>query len=363
MLLGCYCAVLLSSGVTGPVAQDTLPPVRPPTAAAMQRLVRTPVSTIRSGTIDAIRAAAVIGNDLLLAGVSGHDMRSNIGRYNLATGALVSRLTRQGGGPGEMSEPRFMYRMPGDSLFVYDSDQRRYTVFSPGEYRYARGGPVSGLDATTVLPTEGRQILVAATMVGRQAVGSPIHLYAASGMHLASFGFSGRAPVRPGLGDARVLGVGRSGEIWSVTLRSPTVVERYSARGRLIQVIPYGRDADLQSPPRPAPQVSRLALQFVDAKHLWILSVVADSTWRRGILDRPGAGAAANRGEVAIGSLPLLYDSVIEVLDIQTGMIVARRRVDDFITHLLPSGYAIAHSESSEGLPVIRVERWSLRAP
>lgn len=367
MFTACYCVASLVAGAWVFPAQDTLPPVRPPTAAALQRLVPIQVVPIRADSFEAIRAAGIIGNDLLLAGVSGSNMYSDVGLYSLATGVLIRRLTRQGSGPGEMRGPRSFRRMAGDSLFVYDDRQRRYTVFSPGSYRYVRSGPVQGLWAGSVIPTTDGRILVAATVASREAVGFPMHLYRPAGEHVASFGSTGRSAVRGTDGDDRAAEVAADGQFWAISLRGPTIIERYTADGKPRQVIPFSREAELPSVQVPGPQTLRLAIVSMDDKHLWILSAIADVNWRRGVLNDPSAraspGSRAMRGEIRIGSYSRFFDSVVDVVDVRTGVIVARRRSDAFITHILPGGYVVAHTESPDGEPVIRVEKWVLRLP
>jgi len=360
MFAACYCVATLVTGAWVFPVQDTLPPVRPPTAAALQRLVKTPITTIRADSFELLRAATIIGDDLLLVGVSGSNMHANIERFSLRTGRFVQRLTTQGRGPGEVSTPQFLHRMVGDSLFVYDDQQLRYTIFAPGTYRYARSGVVSAVRATSVSPLHSGQILVTTMMAGRAAVGFPIHLFQADGKRSSSFGGGGRTYLTRSDGDvSRVAAVANDGDIWAVTLRGPTVIEKYTREGQVQRVVSYGSGAELTSVAPPGPQVARTAIVSVDAGHVWILSLVADPNWRRGTVRSPGDERG---GEIRVGSRPLLYDSILDVVDVRSGTIVARHRVDELITQILPGGYVILYGEAPDGSPVLRVERWSLRS-
>jgi hypothetical protein len=48
-----------------------------------------------------------------------------------ADGALVSRLGREGAGPGEFRRPTAVVAGPSDSLYVFDASLSRMTVFAP----------------------------------------------------------------------------------------------------------------------------------------------------------------------------------------------------------------------------------------
>ncbi len=72
-------------------------------------------------------------------------------------GGLAGTIGREGSGPGEFREPRFLARLPGDSLLVFDIGLGRLTVFGPdGEIaREARIGAAPRSPASSVMGVFG----------------------------------------------------------------------------------------------------------------------------------------------------------------------------------------------------------------
>lgn len=76
------------------------------------------------------------------------DGRALVLRYFDARGRFIREAGRRGDGPGEFSAIRWMGECGGDSIFVYDPELRRLSVFAPG------GGYARSFTANT--PVEGR---------------------------------------------------------------------------------------------------------------------------------------------------------------------------------------------------------------
>jgi hypothetical protein len=55
-----------------------------------------------------------------------------------------------------------------------------------------------------------------------------------------------------------------------------------------------------------------------------------------------------------------LYDSVLEVLDLESGTLLATKRVEESILTLLPGGFAASYREDATGNPFIDVWRLTL---
>lgn len=96
------------------------------------RLSPTPVLTL--GGVDATGptefsnpyAAAFLGSQLVVLDGGSQQLRF----FDL-TGRHIRTLGRDGQGPGEFTNAAYLQPLPGDSLFVSDLQQFRYTVFDP----------------------------------------------------------------------------------------------------------------------------------------------------------------------------------------------------------------------------------------
>jgi len=112
-----------------------------------------------------------------------------------STGAFVQRLGRQGEGPGEFSAPWGVAVDPLDSLYVWDSQQARITVFSPS-YKYVRSFqiPPAWLINSIIIPAPDT-IIIAAFAPGES---KPLKILSAAGSVIREVGERVTAPYLSG---------------------------------------------------------------------------------------------------------------------------------------------------------------------
>ena len=75
--------------------------------------------------LDQVRASVLHGDRIMVANGGSMELRAfDLGGKHLATGG------RKGGGPGEFQGIRWMARFDGDSVIIYDPNNRRFSIFS-----------------------------------------------------------------------------------------------------------------------------------------------------------------------------------------------------------------------------------------
>lgn len=276
-------------------------------------------------------------------------------RFDRSTGRYLGTITRAGGGPGEVGSPVFLHTLPGDSLFLYDQTYRRFGVYAPRNYGYIRGGMLAGRFPTAVTPVAGR-IVVAASVVPGYGVGEPLHLHDAGGDWMRSFGSAdARLNWDPSRRDLRLVAPDQQGGVWTVSQYGETVIERFSLDGRRNLRIRYSADAEPRGGP-PGPKAQRYAMLQPDGQTLWVVTLVPDPDWRRGSHVPPTPDLVHGTDAVVIKSRPRLWDSLIDVIDVGSGRILARARLDEWVTHVFPGGGLLIHDERPDGTPVTALE-------
>lgn len=57
----------------------------------------------------------------------------------------------------------------------------------------------------------------------------------------------------------------------------------------------------------------------------------------------------------------LFMDSIIELLDLSTGRVIARKRVDEYFHQFADENHLLTFSESAAGVPVLRMWKLGLK--
>ena len=144
-----------------------------------------------------------------------------------ASGDFVTSIGRRGEGPGEFIRPSGIFVGDNDSLFVFDFDLRRISVFAPETHQYAYSVNVHGDDKS-----------------------SPYHLLGVSeNRYLMVYQSSYYAAGGPGLGPeadrfAIAQLVNRSGAIAKEIMALPdneSLVITNNRGGIIVAMLPYGR--------------------------------------------------------------------------------------------------------------------------
>lgn len=276
-----------------------------------------------------------------------------------STGRFVRTVGRKGGGPGEYGFIGVILRGPGDSVHVFDQDNLRWSILAP-DLRFSRSVRLPIGSFTDVeFAGEGR-VLLNAQASRRPFAGVPLHLVSAEGELLRSFG-TRDAKIdrnRPSA-HLRTISQVTDGRVWVAHI-SRYRLEEWTLKGEMLRQL--DREVDWFPPggsitnrPGEAPRPVLLDVWLDAGGRLWTLIRVADPKW---------ADAQTERGRLQ-GIIPVVgyssetryYDSIIEVIDPDSGRLIASRRFDEYIYNFNQDGHYNAYHATDEGEPFVEVWR------
>lgn len=259
-------------------------------------------------------------------------------------GSLLGSLGEVGDGPGQFIEPLFSRVGPGDSLWIFDGSARA-SVFTPERvFVRAIALPTSPWDAV-VLP-DGRLVLASATS------GAPLPLLLLDGEG-AVIRTIGMPVADEPIGAMRRIVLARDATIWTVPMLGSWRIEHWDTTGTDLGALvrqpewfpPYRR---YQAPaPGIAPQPTLQAAWFDDSGRLWVLGKAVDPQWARGIdtLDARGG----EPGQSVISDPDQVYDTMIEVIDLQSGEAIITARFDATWPFVAEPGVLMRVATSRDG--------------
>ena len=267
-------------------------------------------------------------------------------------GSIVSRVGRDGEGPGEYMHPSHVHELPAAYL-VYDGRLRRVTRLSKPDLEVldttpfpAIGGPVQPI------VFEDGSYLFSGSSSTREGVGQFFHLVDPSGTPVRSFG-EPDGVLRPrSLDRPLVLALSHDATFWA-GYPGEYRIERWDREGNLLEV--YLREADWFSDDpeddrrRATLPQTRLSGLFEDEEGLLWVHV----TSRRFI---PREGGTALR----IDPSPATNGSIIEVLNPTAGTLVASSHLYGRVSFSVFGGFQqVVYPENSVG--PLSVEVWAAR--
>lgn len=234
-------------------------------------------------------------------------------------GRQIASNVSYGGGPGEFSFPRPALG-PGDSIWVFDTSNQRVSVLEPGANAVSRAFPLRG-EISQLMPADSGLVVVAGTLlpkgVTREEVDTGawpyLHVLDRTGLVVTSF-----LPRGSGTIGSRVV-ASTIDRIWVGKMHRPTL-EEWSLSGERVRVI--DRDLDWFEPWDTVGEGALEGLRFrprvaglgVDGEgRLWVKTYIP-------LVDRESVRSAADYNRV--------MDTLIEVLDPETGELLAQRRFD-----------------------------------
>ena len=267
-------------------------------------------------------------------------------------GEFRQTIGREGEGPGEFRGVMGIVVGLGDSLFVLDRFNMRLSVFDPG-HRFARSAPLEvlpqGVDPVAV-PWNPGFFFVTSHMRTAALIGWPVHEIDAQGHIVRSFGsatgeFSPSEPysemrVVADAGEGN-LWVGRLAHYW-IQLQSPGTREPLEDLRREPTWFPKPSLDELRAGDhgagRPPPMLADI---LEDDGLLWVLTWPTDPDWSEAGPD--------------LEDEHLRYDSMIEVIDLETKRVVVRRRFEELYDHFLGPGLIGGPYLDGGYIPVFRV--------
>jgi len=250
---------------------------------------------------------------------------------------------------------------PGDSILIIDDGLRRATILSP-TLRYARSfSAPAWVSAVAWFPTG--QLIFSGVLSKASSAGYGLHLLTSVGVPEKSFaesdrGFSIREPELA----QRLIPAIRSDRFLAVTRYQPYAIEDWSVGGELRRRWQRPNTYFDDNPKRisglaPFAYVQAAAVD-VARELLLVLIRIPDKRWKQGLKPAPGPG-----GEqwYTIIDADLIYDSVLEVVDLAKEELVARTRFDEIYLGLVSSDELARLKEQSDGSYKLTLHRLALR--
>lgn len=274
-----------------------------------------------------------------------------------SSGVFVRSIGNAGGGPGEYGEigPIVVH---GDQRWFVDRVQLRISVLDTHyDVVHEHKLPFRPWDLFVV---DDSTFLVSANTMTPAQIGIPFHVVHSSGEIIRSFGESGQAVIAPvdlyrvrPLRDGTFLAIGEGGyvvEQWSLDGRRLAAWARTDGWFAVGQAAAAARAAER---PRLKPPIVRALVSR--GKYLWVLIIIPDPRWRESRVEvRQPSGAVTYR----IIDDNLEYDSIIEVLDLEAGRVIAQTRIDTYLDGFVDDCHAYSFHTDNADIPYVNV--WSL---
>jgi hypothetical protein len=270
-------------------------------------------------------------------------------------GSFATLLGRRGEGPGEFRLPVSPLLGPGDSVHVYDLLNRRVTVFAP-DLTFARD--VLFPQWPTLVLDDGTYVVVRQLSAPGHA-GYPIHTVDAAGSIQRSFGSdTAQHPSDMDPVTDRVVSINAEGKIWAAA-PGRYLLEKWDpgtgTREQRVEVdsdwfepsFHYGKEGE-----RPISTLD--ALWEDDDGLVWVLLHTADEQWRP-----PAPSDLLHERPTDPMEQRRKYDSIVEVIDPESGRVVASERFD-MQFHVHPQGRILA-SVNLDDPELVAFDLWTAR--
>lgn len=275
-----------------------------------------------------------------------------------ADGTFLGSTGRKGQGPGEFQIPSPIAVLPGDTVEVFDFGNMRISALGP-DLGFLRSRRLT-LPGFSIARLEGGWLAVGAILADPALIGLPIHLVSPRGTIVRSFG------ADPPLRDLsstdvvhRTLAASTGQRVWAAPL-TEYVVERWSRDGELLERwrrdVPWFRphsDYGLNDGSRP-PGPGVYALREDASGLLWVLIRVPDPEWQDAFVEKPDPYGRVSR---RVENMHDYMDTVIEVIDPEGGVVVARAQHDLAFSGFAGDIFAYAEVHTPEGHPLVAVYR------
>jgi hypothetical protein len=274
------------------------------------------------------------------------------------SGEYERTVGRPGQGPAEFGTILAVQGGPGDSTFVLDAGNRRLAVLDPVQHiaRTARIPTVGGWFGVT---SDGRVVVLGGiSRTGQDRVVVLGRTLEPDGTFMpgpAAAQDSSVAALR------RRMGVAANGLV-AVSHWTRYIVELWTVEGEHVRTLVRSPGWFVQDAPDDdaGPPQSRQEAPRIDTEgRLWTVSHVADPEWRQSISTVRDLQGRLAPG-ISEGNLDDYFDSVVEVINPDTGMLIASTRVDPYLTFVSDSGYGASYREDEMGNPFIDVWRLAL---
>lgn len=266
-------------------------------------------------------------------------------------GGTMRRIQRDGDGPGEFRSPKFVSPYPGGGILIGERD--RLTLLN-AEFEFISVArlPLLAVNRDVIVLNDSSIVIPAPLGAGNTR--THLHRISLEGELLSSWDEGGS--------EARIssfLGPGWNGSIWSSPVGGASAFEldRWNPmtgeREARITRTPewFG---DWHPPTRQSGSETRqvthpdppevIALWQMSERHLIVVTRIADRRWASTV-----AGSGYHRR----------FDSIVEVIDVESGEVLGARIFDEFVSGFASDGRLVFYTEDRSGYP--RVSLVSVR--
>jgi hypothetical protein len=281
------------------------------------------------------------------------------------TGALLKKFGGKGAGPGEFGFIQFMEFDASGRLHVFDITNGRRSIFSPElDLIETRPFPLAITHGGVVRLPDGSFVVNQPRTTARE-IGKPVHVVDANGRIVRSMG-EVDGPIRPDRSMqsfVRFLAPGGPGLIW-VGHMNQYVLELLDSTGtvqrRFSRNVPwFSAWTRFQVPSLQNPPLARMAAITRDsADRVWVAVNAADENWRDAV--KPSSGRF---GGYRATPPQDYWDSVIEVIDGQSGRVQASLRLDSYVVAFVGDHYLISYGEQRDGEPFLELSKLEFTNP
>jgi hypothetical protein len=271
-----------------------------------------------------------------------------------STGKYLRTIGRRGDGPGEFSHALHVGIGRGDTVFF--NDRQTVSVFAP-DFSFVRQlHPAHNLTGMIALPSGG----FAWYATVRDEIGAPlVHVAGRDGNLLRSFGprvdsvVRGRARLR----SPAAIVHGAGGTFWTVPW-TPYELTQWSPDGRALATlrrnVPFHGHGplELSEPPaeRPFPPQPQVTAAHQDQRGLMWTAVLV------GVRDYW-------RGPKTAENLNQAFESIVEVIDPNSGELIATTKVPGAVGWIFPNGILVTDWFGPDFEPQLRIWRAVLTVP
>lgn len=275
-------------------------------------------------------------------------------------GTFVSSAGRPGQGPGELAGIRDVRSTPGDSLLVLD--YMRLTLFAPAGGFVRTHTLPEGLQAFRMSVLADGKVVLNNYMPSRRS----FTLLDAQHNEIRTFGRS-IASDRFRDSDAMqfLLAPLDSGRFAAVQQHYQYLIQVWDTAGVLKKEISrdpgwFARstfEERLARTPR-SPPFARVVGVHADLakRQLWIVALVPDRNWRAvAPAVEPGSREIPGWLTLPVSDYKRAYDTIIEVLNLDSGKVILTQRFDAYLTTFTEGGLLYAITDESTGLLVLDV--------
>ncbi len=293
------------------------------------------------GWVDLTPRFAVQRDRVVLVNLQGRDRLRVFSR----SGAFERIVGRRGGGPGEYGLIMDVVASPDGRLHVVDREHRRITVLDE-ELKVERVVPLPGLPVGVgLLPLEDGGYVANLLVPTSESLGRPLHRLASDGTALLSYDVrSEEVRLERTLDQLRRLASSRDGTFWSA-VSSGYVIERHTMDGPLqgSWVLPPPWEEVEESRIRAGfPQPLLMTLQEDPEGLLWVVSRRADPGWEEAMSSSFGAHGWTPQIDVFEG----YFDSVVDVLDPESGRLVVRFDWPGYLLRFVAPWMVLAYEDA-----------------